>query len=720
MANEQTKTEAQLDQERLAKSGILGKVPMLFESWLDSKINDLNKSGTSQAETLEKKEKEGGFGRKGLIFDPFVENNNAQGLFRPKSGYITNQLLKQVARRAPAASIIINILAGQVQTFCRDQADRFDNGWKFMCKDKSQKPDPKEIESGTVFITNCGNPDDRAPQDKLSFSDWGYMVSRDLLVYGHSAIERGQSRAKTMGIDGPGIGYFLPLASEGIYYASPKADPKAVHAQRNLWRERADEHKEEQDKAPPAEKIEYVQVMDNKVVEEFTHEELIFAKLNSETDIDLQGYCIGPLERALSMITAQLQVENHQRGFFTNGVASRGLLVIQGDMTPNQLKMLQAQWTQQVTGPLNSWRTPILAGIKGVQWVPLTAGNRDMEYAAYQDHVLRTIHACFAIDPEETGFGYLAKGNEQRSLGESSNEYKISASKSRSLRPLLARIEAIMNEDVLPYWNKEFAAKYRFCFVGLDAETRGEETDRLTKEVAVTTTVNEVRRETERAELPIGGNLILNPLLIQTLQANLYKGVFMEYFMGVTGASERPDLQYIPEQFWFAWQNLQMQMMQQQAMGEAAENGEMDGDDENQDGDGGEKKGPPQKKGDKDKDDDKGGDDKKKGPPGKNGPPGQQQDPAAAAAAAKAQGKAVMLFMQSNPDLFKAMRNTMLKSQVNDDLSKSGSGRPNDSHVDKLAAKLMKDHEDAAEKFMKEVMAAVHAEVEEHTHEENK
>lgn len=672
--------------------GIFDKTLKVIEANLDKRLNDLQKS----EEPLEKRQKEDGIGRKGLIFDPFVENANNQGLFRPKTGFITNALLKQVSRRTPAASIIIHTRASQVQSFCRPQANRFDTGYKFQPKDRSQQATPDEIAKLEDFINNCGIKEERAPEDKLTFDQWGYMVTSDMLRYGHCAIERVPRK------DG-GLYAFLPLAAEGIYYANPKADEKDINAQRNLWRERMDEEGEAE---PSPGDVMYVQVMDNKVIEEFTRDELVLAKLNNETDTDLSGYSISPLERALSMLTAQLQIENHQRGFFTHGVASRGILVIQGDMTPNQLRVLQSQWTQQTTGPLNSWRTPVLAGIKGVQWVPLTAGNRDMEYAAYQDHVLRTIHGCFTIDPEETGFGYLSKGTEQRSLGESSNEYKILASQSRGLRPILSRIESIINEEILPGFDEELSEKYEFCFVGLDAESRLEETQRLTGEVALHTNVNEARAQAELEPLKVGGELILNPLLLQTLQTNMPKGMFMELFLGIEGASQRPDLQYIPDPMWFQFQQVQMQLMQQQAMamqqgaeGEGQPEGEQqqpqEGEDQQQEG----------------------------------GNPGDQQDAMQAQlqaqqAQAQASAMAAQMFIQSNPEVFKSLRNTQYAARI-EALTKADVGRPNDKHVDHLYNKLMKDYEFASKKMMEEVMQAVKEDLEgktdhDHDHDDDK
>jgi hypothetical protein len=173
-----------------------------------------------------------------------------------------------------------------------------------------------------------------------------------------------------------------------------------------------------------------------------------------------------------------------------------------------------------------------------------------MEYAAYQD-----------------GYGYLSKGQTQRAQGsEKQNEWRITASRDKGLRPLLARIESLINEEILASWNPKYANKYKFCFVGLDAENREEEIGRLQAEVQLHTTLDEAREQAELEPMGLGGGLILNPLLVSTLQSNLFKGVFMEKFMGIDGAADRPDLQYIPDPMWFQWQDFSMNMLQQQSM----------------------------------------------------------------------------------------------------------------------------------------------------------
>lgn len=659
---------------------IINEVRDIIEQQLDDRLSEF-RGEEPAGEILEKRLKEDGYGRKGLIFDPFTDVGYSGGVYKPRgagSGFISNLILKLISRRDPIVSTILHTRAVQASAFCRLPSNRFDTGIEVRPRDGVTDGNESEMKEIEEFFLNTGRMDERSKDDVLTLDQFAYALVFDMLTYGHCTIE------KVHDMEG-NLYSFLPLPAETIYYANKKLIDKST-IQNTI-----DSYKEAyrkmngvdlgQDFESPEHDYTWLQVINGKVVEGFTSGELIFSRFALQTDIDLNGYSIGPLERAISMITSHLQIENHQKMFFTHGVASKGLLVIQGDITPNQMRTLQAQWTQQTTGPQTAWRTPILAGIKGVQWQPLTATNRDMEYAAYQDHILRTIHSCFAIDPEETGFGYLSKGVEQRALSESSNEWKITASRDRGLRPLLNRLEHIFNEDILPSWKKEYASRYQVCFVGLDAETRTEEISRLQNEVQLHTTLDEARRQADLGQMEVGGGLILNALLLQYLEKNMPKGMFMEKFMNIPGASQRPDLQYIPDQFWFQWQQMQMQMLTDQTQAQS---------------------------------------DTEKEPP--NAPKKRPEDPAKAKAQdqkdehdqalqehaemqgkAKAQTMAIDRFIEANPELFKSFYDNLSKAEAKTEA--------NAEHIEKLRDSLISDFERGSEFLIKEILSAIEEDV---------
>ena len=684
-------------------ANIFTKFYNLIDGTLESKLQNLQKTEESPAEDLSKGErKDGLIGRKGLLFDPSLDNANSSGLFKPKINFLSPLVLQQVSRKNSIVASVIDLRGNQVAAACKKPIDRFDVGFKFTPKNAEIKPDPELIAKAEEFIINCGLKSDRPTEDRMTFDQWGYMVARDFQLYGHAAVE------KVRTLDGA-LHSFLPLPGESIFYADKDVKTGDIQKLADAHKATYDDSMVQvanQNSEKSDDKIKYIQVLEGRAVEGFTEEELTFARYVLESDIALNGYCIGPLERAIGAIISHLQIENHQKQFFTHGTASKGVLVIRGDVSPNTLKGLQQQWNNQLTGPTNAWRTPILAGIEGADWLSLTASNRDMEYAAWQDYVLRVMFSCFAVDPEEVGFGYLSKGTEQRSMGESSNEWKITASRDRGLRPLLNRISAIINEEILPAYNEEFSQNYDFSFVGLDAETRSEELSRQQVETTIYTSLDEAREESEKKPLDFGGKMIMNPLYLQYLQSNMTKGDFMEKCLGIEGASQRPDLQYIPDPMWFQWQQIQMQMMQQQAMGAGA--GGMDPNEDPQSPNGDQE---PQDQQEQDPNEQQGQEQPPQDPNAQaSGMGGQQamtpEQQQQMQMQQQAMAQATQQYIASNPQLFKAMNKVL---EVNQDLKKSQKVAKaiKNGHVEEMSGKLVKDFRKASDFLVKQIIEEV-------------
>jgi len=660
-------------------ANIFSKLYDYADASLDSRIGGLRKDDTDAGtEVLAKGEKvDGTIGRKGLLFDPIVDVAYASGgLYQPRGSLITNVALKQVSRKNPIVAIAIDVRASQAASAAKLPENRFEMGIEIGPKVKGEQVDPEEKRKIEEFILNCGFTENRSEPDRMTFDQWCYAIVRDFMIYGHAAVEKVRKK------DGS-LYCFLPLPGESIFFATKDADKGMIESMKASFALRLDPNKAEVDDTND-DNIEYVQVIEGKVVEGFSSKELAFVKLYTESDLDLRSYCVGPLERAISAIISSMQIENHQRQFFANGTASRGVFTINGDCTPNQLRTLQAQWNQ-ITGPVNAWRTPVLAGIKSASFIPLTMSNRDMEYAAYQDHILRILFSCFAMDPEEAGFGHLSKGTEQRSMSESSNEWRMTASRDRGLRPVLGRIEALINETIIPdAFGKAVSERVHFRFVGLDSETRMEELSRQQVEVSLHTTLNEARREAERKELPIGGNLILNPLLLQILQNNMTKGQFMEQFMGIQGAAQDPQYSYLPDPMWFQWQQMQIQLTQMQSGGEPQDpNGDDDAPKETD-------------KKSKSRSDDSAAE----------GDEPSEEEQEAAQQQAQQQSSAVEQYIAANPTLFKSM---LTNWKTDSDLKKTEfkHRKIRNDHVEKMTSSLVKDFRQSSSLLIKEILEVV-------------
>jgi hypothetical protein len=522
--------------------------------------------------------------RRASLVDPSIpvtDGSGSYGLYKPKNSPISNKLLKEMSLRDPIVSAIFQTRINQVARFSKPQEDRYEPGFKILTRDASLDIDPGSEEEEEIawlidYIRNCGSNEDRDPDSKMDFDTFLRLIIRDRLTFGSAAIE-------TIRNNVGGIHSFVPAPTESIYHANPAlpqevieqyaqsqqmAATRMIMGDTNNYENVLEAMEERERMRGIDEPIKFLQMVQGRVEATFTAKEMLYKLGNPQNFLENNGYAIGELEMATLTITGHLQAENYNKLFFTHGFASRGLLHIQGDISPSNLHAFRTQWYAQVSGNENSWRTPIVAGADKVEWIQLSATNRDMEYSVYIDHIIRTLCALFQISPVEIGFDYLTKGPGQGGLGQEDNEVKIEQGQVRGLKPLLVWIETIINEDIIPNVSEQFAAKYQFKFVGLETESKMEELTRQQIETTVRTSVNDARKEAGMDPV-LGGDIIQAPAYIETLFRTHKVGEIREYLFGYEGDSENPEFNYIDNASYF--QNLQLVagMEQQQMMMEA-------------------------------------------------------------------------------------------------------------------------------------------------------
>lgn len=138
-----------------------------------------------------------------------------------------------------------------------------------------------------------------------------------------------------------------------------------------------------------------------------------------------------------------------------------------------------------------------------------------------EDHTYQVnrfaVHNCavFLLDPAELNFD-LHGGVQQTPLFESSQEWKLKASRDRGLKPLLRFVAKQINEHIISPIDDHFV----FDFVGLDELTEQEKHELRQEQVASYMTVNEIRRAEDLPDLP-DGDMIQNPTYLQAHQLRM-------------------------------------------------------------------------------------------------------------------------------------------------------------------------------------------------------
>ena len=421
---------------------------------------------------------------KTLFWDPFAIVEQLG--FKDKPSQITYGTLKSMIWKTPPIHAVVQTRINQMASFARVSRDRYDLGFRVRMRESDKSPSKatkRWIDQAHNMLLRTGLTDNPRGRDNLE--DFIRKIMWDSLVYDQSAWEivpnkRGQ----------PAEFYAVDASTIRI------ADSASVFLN------------EDDEKA-----TRYVQIYDGMIINEYTQEELCFGVRNPRTDIRLFGYGVSELEMLITTVTAMLFAFEYNQKAFTQGSAQKGILNFKGAVPDRELRSFRRHWYQLCSGIENSWRTPI-TNAEDLQWISMSQNNREMEYSAFYDFLLKISCAMYLMDPLEINFKYGNTG-QRSTLAEAANKDKIIESKERGLRPLMRTVERQINEHVIWPLNEDF----EFCFVGLDAKTRSDVADLNTKLVKSTRTIDELRAEDDLEPLPDGkGEVILDPTWLQYVQ----------------------------------------------------------------------------------------------------------------------------------------------------------------------------------------------------------
>lgn len=511
-------------------------------------------------------------GRKAILTDPFFAQQSSQTLYRNKVSRLSNRTLKDVSLRDWLVSSIIQNRTDTLIRFSRPQTKKFDMGFRIVKRDEHEEyteTDHDEINNLQAFIYNCGRLDNTPADDKMLFGEFVKLVVRDALTFGHIGVEKIKTRKGA-------LHRFRPLPAENLYIINRNMSKEQVEnnmeAVKNLQKPTSNndpllgQHVNEH----PIEYYKYIQVaFDQRPLAVFGDEDLIFKLFNPQNFSDSNGYAYSPLELAILNITNHMNTETYNSNFFTHGQAAKGVLHLKGTVTQSQLTAFRRQFYNLINGAQNAWRTPIVAGLDDVQWVPMAGGSKEMEYLNYNMHLMRAICSQFQIDPLELGLDLLVTGG--KAMNQQSGESKIEFSRERGLYPILMFLEDLINRDILPVIDPEYAVKYKFQFEGYTDETPQTEVALLQAEMTVNKTMNDLLTAARKPKIkhPVG-DLPMNQAFWAVVEKNMTRGEIRETFFNDKEAVKKQELQYIPgDPMFLQWQTFLLQMEQQKQAAEA-------------------------------------------------------------------------------------------------------------------------------------------------------
>lgn len=373
----------------------------------------------------------------------------------------------------------------------------------------------QRIKELTQFMVNCGKVEDRPFESKKwNFDAFLRAFVENRYTYDWVAVEKIPEESNP-----DKIHHIVPVDSTTIRYASPTLatynNAPLMSAANILYPEKELEKLEERDALElDPEKLEngdykFVQKIRGLIVRAFTADEMAVASANPTTDIYTNGYSVSELELLANTVSAHIFTEHQKRAYFTNGFSAKGILHIKAPLNRRKLEALRIKWKHMVSGPKNSFQTPIFAGMDEVQWIPLNQGNIDQEFNNWMNYLIKVICMIYQIDPSEIGFGMKDEG--KGGISGDNTEEKFEHSKSKGFVPLMRFIENFINTHIIDYID----ADYKLEFVGLSDESNAQSLARQEKEVKFKKSLNEVRAEDGLPPIPGCDNLILDPVYFQ-------------------------------------------------------------------------------------------------------------------------------------------------------------------------------------------------------------
>ena len=571
--------------------GILDKFADGLRDKLKGDIEELVKSEVDKLPEKPQNLEENGdsLGGKAIIDDPFFDHATQHFVHRTKMSRVSNKTLKDVSLRDWLVSAIVQCRADTMLRFSRVEHRRFEMGFHFTKRDHNAAytdEDRSNIAMLEDFIYHCGRTDKVPPGQEMLFGQFLKLTLRDALTFGHVAVEKVLTKRGA-------VHRFRPLPAESVYMINKRTQREIVEREVESARQQY-ELKMRQLNNDPASKFpppprdidyfKYVQMSyDNRVLSAFGDEDMIFKLFNPQNFADSLGYCYSPLELAIINITNHLNVENYNANFFTHGFAARGILHLKGTVTQSNLASFRRQFYNSISGTQHAWRTPIVSGLEDVQWVPMSASAREMEYINFNHHLMRTICTQFQIDPVELGLDFLTSPNGRSASQQANNEYKINYSRERGLYPILMFFEDLINCDIIPALDKDLASQYEFKFAGYTDETPQTDVALKQAQMTVFSSMNDLLKDAKKDPIdhPIG-DLPLNAAFWQVAERMMTRGELRALFLDDKEALGKRELAYLPGDAAFmgwnqfiltmdrmkkqdAQQQQQMQAQQQQA-----------------------------------------------------------------------------------------------------------------------------------------------------------
>ena len=188
-------------------------------------------------------------------------------------------------------------------------------------------------------------------------------------------------------------------------------------------------------------------------LESYRNDELIVVIANPVTYSPIG---LSPLEVLAETITADLDAAAYNAKAVSQA-APPGVLHLGEGVRPDQVDSFKAYWEAEVAGKS---QIAITGGGKGMQWLPLAASNRDMQFMEWQVYLARKICAVFAVQPQDIGISF--------DVNKSTSETGAAFTYDNGIVPLAELIAEYLTREVVARYDTDL--RFVFTEIGRTAQ----------------------------------------------------------------------------------------------------------------------------------------------------------------------------------------------------------------------------------------------------------
>ncbi|MDE2425719.1 MAG: phage portal protein [Elusimicrobia bacterium] len=278
-------------------------------------------------------------------------------------------------------------------------------------------------------LLTCGSNDGLPLRDQMSLTEFLYVQAR-------SAVSMGRFATEIIWTTTGEFHSFRPLDAGTMYKAVPQKNQIDTIRKQARGLLEGLKNKKLQPEKFENDEYDWVQVISSKPVQAFGPQEAIVYNCYPANDVEFYGYPVSPIDTVIASVTTHLNITNHNKIYFQNGRAARGILVIRSqNVDTATVNMIRNQFNSSINGVTNSWRLPIFAmrdEKDEVNWVSMDPSTRDAEFSFLYESNARVILSAFQMSPDELpGYSHLSRGTNAQTLSESNSEYKLEAARDR-------------------------------------------------------------------------------------------------------------------------------------------------------------------------------------------------------------------------------------------------------------------------------------------------